>query len=485
MGKLAVPEYILNKPGKLTSANSKKMKLHAAVGADILSAIDFPYPVVPIVRHHHENWNGSGYPDGLRGTDIPMGARILAVVDCFDALTSDRPYRPRLSTEDALAILLERRGTMYDPLIVDTFTRVHDQIVPDPSPDAVSKGALPELGALSHLSTEGTVGLDNIASSSDEMLTLYELARDLVGQPSVGGAAEAVAKHLRRLIPFSLAVLFVHDLSTDELVAKHAIGDAAPVVKGLTISLGQRLSGWVAANRQTIVNSDPSLDLGEVARRAVPRLRSCLSPPLVCGGQLVGVLSLYSGAINGFSDDHRRIAEAVARQTAQTFQAATQSETDKRDDVAELPTTRQLESLVQSDSRHKGTARLVLLEILASEGDDAPRDQFFREHVLKHAAQHARIELKEGDLLFRSDGGGLGVLIGPRNPIAPSDLVNRIKAGLDSHPFVKRDGTVISVDLQWAAVTVDSGGVTLTEAISAARQRSFGHISASSSRNVH
>src|SRR5437868_14649728 len=127
MGKLAVPEYILNKPGRLTPAEFEKMKLHASVGADILSAIDFPYPVVPIVRHHHEYWDGTGYPDGIKGTDIPIGARILSVVDCFDALTSDRPYRPRLSDDEALNILLERRGSMYDPLIVDTFVSVHKQ----------------------------------------------------------------------------------------------------------------------------------------------------------------------------------------------------------------------------------------------------------------------------------------------------------------------------------------------------------------------
>src|SRR5690349_14505109 len=130
MGKLAVPEHILNKPGKLTAAEFEKMKLHAGAGADILSAINFPYPVVPIVRHHHENWDGTGYPDGIRGTDIPIGARILSVVDCFDALTSDRPYRPRVSDEAAIAILLERRGSMYDPLVVDTFLQIHREIAP-------------------------------------------------------------------------------------------------------------------------------------------------------------------------------------------------------------------------------------------------------------------------------------------------------------------------------------------------------------------
>ena len=125
-GKIAVPEHILNKPGKLTPAEFEKMKLHAPIGAEILSSIDFPYPVVPIVRHHHENWDGTGYPDGIRGEDIPIGARILSVVDCFDALTSDRPYRSRMTNEAAVAILLERRGTMYDPAIVDAFVAVHD-----------------------------------------------------------------------------------------------------------------------------------------------------------------------------------------------------------------------------------------------------------------------------------------------------------------------------------------------------------------------
>src|SRR6476620_7563565 len=129
IGKLAIPEHILNKPGKLSPAEFERMKTHAQVGAEILSEIEFPYPVVPIVRHHHENWDGSGYPDGIAGTSIPIGARILSVVDCYDALTSDRPYRPALSTEAALAILAERRGTMYDPLVVDTFVRLHHQLI--------------------------------------------------------------------------------------------------------------------------------------------------------------------------------------------------------------------------------------------------------------------------------------------------------------------------------------------------------------------
>src|SRR6185436_3014342 len=127
VGKLAIPEHILNKPGPLTPAEFDIMKRHAPIGADILAVIGLPYEVAPIVRHHHENWNGSGYPDGLSGDRIPIGARILAIVDCFDALTSDRPYRPRMEDRGALQILSERRGSMYDPRVVDAFFALHGQ----------------------------------------------------------------------------------------------------------------------------------------------------------------------------------------------------------------------------------------------------------------------------------------------------------------------------------------------------------------------
>jgi putative nucleotidyltransferase with HDIG domain len=121
VGKLGVPDHILNKPGPLTPAEYDQVKRHTVVGAEIVSRIDYPYPVAPIVRHHHENWDGTGYPDGLKGHDIPIGARILSVIDCYDALTSDRPYRPAMTHDEAMAIVIARRGTMYDPTVVDVF----------------------------------------------------------------------------------------------------------------------------------------------------------------------------------------------------------------------------------------------------------------------------------------------------------------------------------------------------------------------------
>lgn len=137
VGKLGIPDRLLNKPGPLTPDEYDHVKLHAIIGADILSAVAFPGPLAVIVRHHHENWDGTGYPDGLRGEAIPIGARVLAIVDCYDALTSDRPYRRALSHSCAVAMIRERRGTMYDPEIVKAFLRIVQHLeAPGREPDS-------------------------------------------------------------------------------------------------------------------------------------------------------------------------------------------------------------------------------------------------------------------------------------------------------------------------------------------------------------
>ena len=117
------PEYIISKPGKLTPEEFEKMKIHPVVGAEILERVQFPYPVVPIVRAHHEKWDGSGYPDGLKGEEIPIGARILAVVDCLDALASDRQYRRAFPLEVALEKVVADTGKAFDPRVIEVLKR--------------------------------------------------------------------------------------------------------------------------------------------------------------------------------------------------------------------------------------------------------------------------------------------------------------------------------------------------------------------------
>ena len=474
MGKLAVPEYILNKPGSLTRAEFDKMKLHASVGADILSAIDFPYPVTPIVRHHHENWDGTGYPRGLPGTEIPIGARILSVVDCFDALTSDRPYRPRLTDEEALRILIQRRGSMYDPLVVDTFVQVHAEIAPGavPQSQGPSRDALNEItdSTLNQALAVGSAGLEEIAASADEMLTLYELARALAGEASFADTGDVIAKHLRRLVPSCLCVFYLYDTSKDEIEAKHATGDSTSIVKGIRMSLGQRLSGWVAANRQTIVNSDPILDLGEVARTSTPRLRSCLSTPLISNNELVGVLTLYSGTLDAFNEDHRRIVEVVARNIAQTFRRAAEfGNPTKCDPVAALPSIRQLDQL--TDSISVSRTSLLFIHVNGLRRINTQYGRLIGDDILRHVVQHTRSALRGADILFRYGGDEFVAFLNDADFSLASEMASRIRASILHDPLTTSTLETIAVHATVTCVTAPRDGQSLADLLAAARIR--------------
>lgn len=304
MGKLAVPEHILNKPGKLTPREFEKMKLHASVGAEILSAIDFPYPVVPIVRHHHESWDGSGYPDGLRGTDIPIGARILAVVDCFDALTSDRPYRPALSPERAIDILNHRRGNMYDPVVVDAFVLIHGtlekEITSTTDVDTRLEGMIRQQASL----TADSIGSSGPSPDRDSA------SHTPLAQPE--DEAGLLVRQIADALPGAVCAYFSIDESSDEVVVTRAWGKGFETVLGMRHPIGQGLSGWVAANCRPIWNSDPSLDLSKTSLGQSGQMTQCSSIPLCKGELLLGVVAVYSPATEAFAAEHQQLLEFAA-----------------------------------------------------------------------------------------------------------------------------------------------------------------------------
>jgi len=294
MGKIAVPEHILNKPSKLTAGEFEKMKLHASIGADILSSIRFPYPVVPIVRHHHENWDGTGYPDGLRGTEIPLGARILAVVDCFDALTSDRPYRPRLPDPDAIAILMERRGTMYDPLIVDTFVTTKDEL----AESITSSSQVPS-------NIEGLLSQPIPAISSAPSGPLPRTGGQLELQQAIRTVLRAVESDLSTV----LAVVYLKDRNRDELVIADALGAHGDGLVGSVLSLGTRVSGWVGANGRPILNNDARLEFPISSPPFEGIL--CSAVPIRSTVEIIGVLLVARKDNEPFRTDEVQFLEKI------------------------------------------------------------------------------------------------------------------------------------------------------------------------------
>lgn len=497
MGKLAVPEYILNKPGPLTPAEFEKMKLHASVGSEILSSIDFPYPVVPIVRHHHECWDGSGYPDGLRGTGIPLGARILSVADCFDALTSDRPYRPRLSDREALRILTERRGTMYDPLVVDTFCRVHAEL-------ATTMAATPaqSFTAITDAATSPravpitrTQPLDDIAASSEEMLTLFTLARELTGRLSVTDIVDVVLKHLRRMVPSSLSVLYLYEEDGGDLVASCVSGDNPEIAQSVRVPLGQRLSGWVGANRQSIRNSDPILDFGELARTMSPRLRSCLSTPMIVGDKLVGVLSLYSQGVNAFSEDHQRLVEIVARQVSPVLQRsvdyAASSVRAFRDPLTGLPNLHHLRQLADEQNQLAELptpTSLIYIDINQVQAVSATHGRRIGDHALRQIVQQLRANLRAADVLFRLSGDEFAVLLLQTDRETASYIALRMQTSVQQ---ISAGGAAQRINARLTVVSAPDDGSRIDTLADSARRRLMHHSppaaadSSSSSDAIH
>jgi putative nucleotidyltransferase with HDIG domain len=319
-GKLAVPERILNKPGKLTESEFDRMKQHVDIGADILSLVDFPYPVVPIVRAHHESWDGSGYPRGLSGEEIPIGARILSVVDCFDALTSDRPYRRRMTDADAIAILRERQGTMYDPAVVDTFVRVYAQIEVGSADAPQHREVMQRVNQSRHDDPPREAALDVSTSAPTSLLAFVSLSRVASGDATVPDVLALGSRLLADVVPGASGAWYVADGKHDRLVAADAFGPAAASLRGSAVAVGDRLTGWVAANHQSIVNSDAALDLG--SRAETCGLQSCMSVPLLMGESLVGVLTLYAPSANAFADDCGRLIQMVAPHIAAAIHSA-------------------------------------------------------------------------------------------------------------------------------------------------------------------
>ena len=335
MGKLAIPEFILNKPGRLTPNEFDVMKQHANIGADILGSIQFPYPVVPIVRHHHEAWDGSGYPDNLKGVAIPLGARILSVVDCFDALTSDRPYRPKLSVEDAIAILVQRRGSLYDPMIVDKFIEAQAQLSEFAESDDAEKEAIDTIATKLRITPEQP---PLMPIEANERMPLKALSLLRAIKPSPGGVSTEdlgliVSKQLAKITNFCAIALYGITESGRSIKCRYADKPLEELVESPEIPLGERLSGWVAAHRTPIWNSDATLDLSqEIARRANVRIGSSI--PLIDGGVLVGTLTFYAGAGEEITVEQRLMIQSIAPMLATALSTAT-----AHDEVAAIDAT--------------------------------------------------------------------------------------------------------------------------------------------------
>jgi putative nucleotidyltransferase with HDIG domain len=329
IGKLAVPEHIISKPGKLTPEEFEKMKIHPIVGAEILEQVDFPYPVVPIVRAHHEKWDGSGYPNGLEGEAIPIGARILSAVDCLDALASDRQYRKALPLDEAMAKVASEAGISFDPRVVGILQRRYVELEklaneqpfqapPKLSTDIkVERGLAPAAGfAESEKPVVHEAGAAKdysstaLAAARQEAQAIAEFGLKLGAAFRLEDMLSLLAVRVKHLVPHdSLAVYVVRN---EALIPEFVSGENFRLFSSLRLQIGNGLSGWVAQNAKPILNGNPSVEPGYLNDPTkYNTLRSALAVPLEGTSSVVAVLALYRGGADAFSRDDLGVLQAL------------------------------------------------------------------------------------------------------------------------------------------------------------------------------
>ena len=435
IGKLAVPEHIINKPGRLTQEEFEKMKIHPVVGAEILERVNFPYPVAPIVRGHHERWDGSGYPDGLKAEQIPVGARILAAVDCLDAVASDRQYRQAVPLQESVAELVRQSGKQFDPRVVDVIQRKFQQWEQQAESGSygtdrlrlttdikVAKGDAPAAGFEKSraVASRELDFLASIVAARYEAQALLEFSNDLGRSLSLEETLSVVAARVRKLVPYD--AIAIYRLRDDQLIADYANGDDYRVFSGLKIPVGEGLSGWVAENRKPIINGNPSVEPGYLDNpHRIEHMGSALALPLVgADDHLLGVLSLYKLQADAFSTDHLRILLAISDKigasiaNAAKYQDAADSATT--DFLTGLPNARslflQLESEISRCQRDRGPLGVILCDL---DGFKQVNDQYGHmvgNQVLKTFARKLKVACREYDYVSRM-GGDEFVILAP------------------------------------------------------------------------
>jgi diguanylate cyclase (GGDEF)-like protein/putative nucleotidyltransferase with HDIG domain len=356
IGKLAVPEHILSKPGPLTQEEFQKIRIHPQVGAEIISGVPFPYPVAPLILSHHERWDGKGYPAGLTGDQIPLGARILSVVDYFDALMSERPYHKAMTFEAAIGLLRQESGKALDPRVVQTFIDLYPalQAEAEASQEPARKltrvaphapAAQPAVGLVSEsVGPAKTNVFQDIALAHREIYALYEIAQAMGSSLGVADTMALISSKLSNIVPFSCCALFLYDEETETLRCRFATGAEADTIQHLTIRSGHGLTGWVARNRRPLVNARPSADLEAAGRPADTALQSALVCPLVFNERFIGTISVYHSAPSIYSDDHRRLLDRISEQAAAVIYNSIVFEQTQEDSLTDpltgLPNTR-------------------------------------------------------------------------------------------------------------------------------------------------
>lgn len=476
IGKLAVPEHILNKPGRLTSAELEKTKIHANVGASILGKVGFPYPVVPTVKHHHEHWDGSGYPDGLSGDRIPITARILAVADAYDALRGARPYRAAVSREDACNFLRARAGAQFDPHIVNTFLRNLTQL--EAEVDIHGFGYQAELEEIEKNETQGTGPanyVEQIKRANQEVFSLYEMARDFGSSLDLSKTLSLLTTKVGEFVPFDTCLVYLYDEESGMAESVHVEGRNADVLTGKRIKPGEGASGYVLKKLKPVENVDPSLDFAfshpDICRHYV----GMASVPLMAEDRLIGAISVFSGKLATYEEEHLRLLETICRiagdAISKSIRHAESEINAMTDQLTGLPNARSLHQQFEKETgrakRAGNSLQVLMLDLDGFKGVNDTLGHKAGDMMLKEIGRIIHSELRDYDFLARYGGDEFVALVPETDSADVIEMCSRIEAAVEEYASAD-NGRLVPVGVSVGAASYPEQGETFEELLIAA-----------------
>ena len=490
IGKLAVPAHILNKPGRLSAAEFEKMKIHTTVGAQILSRVDFPYPVVPIVRHHHEQWDGKGYPDGLAGEQIPMSARIFSVVDCFDSVREDRPFRSGMTREEAIALLRRGSGTHFDSQVVQKFIehlpRFEAEIAAH-GLQAQSRGndwREPLKMANVDIAQTRELGCymayNQIKDADREGYALYEIARTFGSSLELKETLAALVDKVGHLVPWDTCAVYLYDEPKGHATAAHVVGKYADVIKNRCIAPGEGVTGFALANCSPVNRLSPNLDFVDVELPGLP-YRSMAALPLFKEDVLIGALSVYSVALEQYTDDHMRLLETVTRLASDALTNAmqhAQAESNAlTDSLTGLPNPRYMAlRFEQEAARARRTGRPFQVVMLDLDDFKPVNDTYGHkvgDKMLREVALIIQEQMREYDFLARYAGDEFVAIVQEVEDSQVDDLRFRIENAVTRFSMHVRADKHARVGISVGTATFDIDGDTLDQLLIVADQAMY------------
>ncbi len=475
IGKLAVPEHILNKPGRLTPAEMEKMKIHPQVGASILEGVNFPYPVISTVKYHHEAWDGSGYPEGLKKEEIPLTARILAIADAYDTLRGARPYRPSIGREEARRFLISAAGKQFDPGIIDIFMRNLTRL----EGKVEQKDLAYELDQKTRAADKGNNSIsyvEQIKRANREVYTLYELARVFSSALSLDETLSLFVKKIGELVPLDTCVVYLLDETENVAIARHAEGRHSDSLKNRKVKVGEGATGYTLKKRQPIYQINPGLDFSCYQMDFIQEYTSMASLPLIANEQLIGAVSLYSCELDSYEDEHMRLLETLARIASDAiFTSVRHAETENRamtDPMTALPNARSLQMQFDNEiarARRNGTSfQILMLDLDGFKAVNDTHGHKVGDRVLKDIAVVMRKELRDYDFLARYAGDEFVAIIPETDHEAVRELCQRMEASVKNYKLKINDGGIANVGVSLGAAAYPTAGETLDQLIIAA-----------------